>query len=129
MSEENVALLRGLYEEWGKGNLEPGTDHYSADAVFEPIAEGREAFDVEGFQRFMRGFVAQWDGFRMVAEEFVDLGDKVLVTERQYATGKRSGIETEQTDYAIWSFRDGVITGARWELDPDEAKRAAGVTD
>jgi ketosteroid isomerase-like protein len=129
MSEENVALLRGLYEQWGKGNLRPGAEFYAPDALFEPIAEGREAFDVEGYRRFMREFLAQWDDFRMVPEEFVDLGEKVMVTERQHATGKRSGIEMEQTAYVIWTFRDGRITNARWDLDVDEARRAAGMTD
>jgi ketosteroid isomerase-like protein len=125
MSEENVALLRGLYEEWGRGELEPGAEFYAPDAVFEPIADGRESFDVAGFRRFMQEFLEQWDDFRMEAKDFEDFGDRVLVTEQQSATGKRSGIQMEQTNYAVWRFRDGLITGARWEMEVDAAKRAA----
>jgi ketosteroid isomerase-like protein len=125
MSEENVALLRGLYDEWGKGNLEPGAEAYAPNAVFEPVADGRDAFDSVGFHKFLREFLEQWDDFRMEAQDFLDLGDAVIVTERQRGTGKRSGIEMEQTTYAVWTFRDGLITGARWEFDLDAAKRAA----
>jgi ketosteroid isomerase-like protein len=129
VSEENVALLRRLYDEWSKGNLVPGDEFYAPDALFEPIAEGREAFDLDGWHRFMQGFLEQWEDFRMVPQDFLDLGDAVIVTERQHATGKRSGIEMEQTAYAVWSFKNGRITGARWELDVDEARQFAGLTD
>jgi ketosteroid isomerase-like protein len=128
MSEENVGLLRGLYEEWGKGNLSPGPEHYSPDAIFHTPAAGGGELDREAFRRFMREFVEQWDGFRMEAQEFLDLGDTVIVTERQYATGKLSGVESEQAFYTVWTFRDGLITGARWELDMAAAKRTAGAS-
>jgi ketosteroid isomerase-like protein len=125
VSEENVALLRGIYAEWGKGNLVPGGEFYAPDAVFEPIAEGRETFDVAGFHGFMRGFLEQWDDFRAEPQDFLDLGDTVIVTEHQRATGRRSGIEIDMKAYVVWRFRDGLITGARWELDPEAARRAA----
>jgi ketosteroid isomerase-like protein len=129
MSEQNVAALRRLYAEWAKGNLEPGLEIYAPDATFHPIADGREAFDRDGFRRFMRDFLAQWDDFRMELVDLVDLGDKVLVTERQSATGKRSGIQMEQTDYVVWTFRDGLATNVRWELDLALARDAAGLAD
>jgi ketosteroid isomerase-like protein len=129
MSEENVERLRALYREWSQGHLRPGPEIYASDAMFEPIAEGREAYDAEGFQRFMREFLEQWEDFRVEIRDIQDFGDRVLVTEHQHATGKRSGIPMEMTNYAIWSFRDGLITGARWELDLDEANRAAGLID
>jgi ketosteroid isomerase-like protein len=125
MSEENVALLRGLYEEWAVGNLDPGPEYFAPDAVFETVADGRETFDAEGLRRFMQGFLEQWDDFRIESQDFLDLGDVVIVKERQRATGKRSRIAIDLTSYVVWRFQDGRITGARWELDLDEAKRVA----
>jgi ketosteroid isomerase-like protein len=129
MSEENVAVLRAVYAAWTKGNLEPGGQLYAPDATFAPIADGRDSFDRQGFRRFMREFLEQWDDFRVEGVEFLDLGDKVLVTERQRATGKRSGIEMEQTDYAVWTFRDGLVTAVCWEIDPALAKEAAELSE
>jgi ketosteroid isomerase-like protein len=118
-----------VYAAWTKGNLEPGGELYAPDVTFAPIADGRDSFDRQGFRRFMREFLEQWDDFRVEAVDFLDLGDKVLVTERQRATGKRSGIEMEQTDYAVWTFRDvghrcllGDRSGSR-----EGSRRAVGV--
>jgi ketosteroid isomerase-like protein len=128
MSEENVATLRRAYVDWAEGHLKPGSEIYAPDVVFHAIAEGRETFDKKGFERFMRDFLEQWDDFRMEAIDFEDAGDKVLVTERQSATGKRSGIEMEQINYAVWTFREGLVTEVRWELDQALAREAAGLT-
>jgi ketosteroid isomerase-like protein len=65
----------------------------------------------------------------MEAIDFQDLGDTVLVSERQRGTGKRSGLEMEQTNYAIWKFRDGLVTHVRWEIEREAAERAAGIAD
>jgi ketosteroid isomerase-like protein len=129
VSEENVERLRSIYAEWALGNVKVGADLYAPDAVFEPIADGRESLDRAGFERFMREFLAQWDGFESEAEDFRDLGDKVLVTERQRATGKSSGIEIDMTAYAIWTFRDGLVARVRWEIDWERAEEAAGLAN
>src|ERR1700751_1369868 len=128
MSAQNVATLRAVYDEWAKGNLRPGDEIYAPDVVFRPLIEGRQTLDRTGFEGFMREFLEQWDGFTIEAEDFLDLGSTVLVTERQRATGKTSGIETEQVFYVVCTFRDGLVVGARWEADLGEAREAAGLT-
>jgi ketosteroid isomerase-like protein len=64
--------------------------------------------------------------FRIEAQEFVEVGEAVLVTERQYGKGQSSGIETEMTFYAAWTFRDGLVVRIRWETDRARALEAAG---
>jgi ketosteroid isomerase-like protein len=127
MSEENVARLRALYDDWAQGNLKPGGEIYAVDVTFQPLIEGRQTLDREGFERFMREFLDQWEGFAMEAEELVDLGDTILVTERQRATGKSSGIEIDQIFYVVWRFRDGLVSAVRWETDLTAAREATGL--
>ena len=69
----------------------------------------------------MRDFLSQWDEFTVSAEEFVDGGETVLVTERQTGTGRESGAVTE---IAAWSFRDGEVVRVRWLTDRAEATAA-----
>jgi ketosteroid isomerase-like protein len=129
MSEENVDRLRAVYSEWAKGNLREGEELYAEDATFTPLAEGREVLDRVGFRRFMHSFLTEWEGFTSEAVEMEDLGDKVLVTERQHAVGKGSGIEIDQLFYVVWTFREGRAISVRWDSELAEARAAAGLPD
>ena len=96
MSEENVERLRGVYSEWAKGDFRAGGELFARDVVFEPMSDGREAYRGRGaVESQMREFLAQWSEFRVEAQDFVEVGEAVLVTERQYGKGKSSGIETD----------------------------------
>jgi ketosteroid isomerase-like protein len=128
MSEENVARLRAIYDEWGRGNIRAGTEFFAPDIAFEPMAEGRESLSRDEVEPYMRDFLAQWDAFASEAQDFLDLGETVIVSERQRATGKSSGVETEQTFYSVWRFRDGLVVGIRWEADLAVAKQVAGIS-
>jgi ketosteroid isomerase-like protein len=129
MAEENIARLRAIYREWAKGNLAAGEDLYAEDASFIPMAEGRSTLDRQGFRRFMRSFLAEWDDFTSEAVEMTDHGDRVLVTERQRGTGRGSGIEIDQLFYVVWTFRDGLAVKVRWDSDLAEAREAAGLAE
>jgi ketosteroid isomerase-like protein len=127
MSEENVKRVRALYEHLARGNLRgAGGDLLSPDLLFEPIWDGRQTFvGVEAFAAQMREFLEQWDDFRIQADSFEDLGDAVMVTEVQRATGRASGIETKMSFVGLWRFSDGLVTSARWYRDRASALEAA----
>jgi ketosteroid isomerase-like protein len=126
MSQENVERLRDLYSKLARGQFRGTEDVLAADVVFEPMSDGRDAyFGREAVARQLREFLAQWDDYRIEAQEFVEVGDAVVVTERQSGTGKRSGIEAETTFFAAWVFRDGQVVRARWESDRASAFEAA----
>jgi ketosteroid isomerase-like protein len=121
MGEENIERLKAVYAEWAKGNLAAAWELYAPDISYEPISDGLEAFPLEEIQDVTREFLAQWKDFRVEAEEFEQVGDTILVTERQGGVGRSSGIEIYQTDYAAWTFRDGLVTRLRWRMDRDAA--------
>jgi ketosteroid isomerase-like protein len=54
-----------------------------------------------------------WDDYRFEVERMIDLGDRVLVLERQTARGKRSGALISQDVGTLLTLRDGKIV--RWE--------------
>ena len=130
MTQENVERLRGVYSEWAKGDFRAGGELLARDVVFEPMSDGREAYHGRGaVESQMREFLAQWSEFRVEAQDFVEVGEAVLVTERQYGKGKSSGIETDATFYAVWIFRDGRVVRVRWETDHAKAFEAAGLSE
>ena len=125
MSQENVERLRAMYAGFARGDMRGRPELFSPEFVFEPMSDGRQSYvGMEAFADQMREFLAQWDDFRMEGLEFEDLGDAVLVTERQSGTGKASGIEIDMTFFAVWTFRDGVIVRGRWDPDRESALQA-----
>ena len=69
-----------------------------------------------------------WDEFRVVPEQFIDAGDRVVVMEKIRGRGRGSGVEVETPTYAtIWSLRDGRVTRVQVAVDPTEALKAVGL--
>jgi ketosteroid isomerase-like protein len=97
---------------------------------FELGAPGeRPAVGTEAIEALMREFLAQWNEYRVEAHAFDDFDDAVLVTERQHGLGRGSGVETEQTFYCVWRFRDGSVIGVRWDTSRKDALQAAGLSE
>ena len=127
MASPDLDRLRALYADWARGDLRPGSDLFAPDIVFVPVLDGGAAVvGREAAADYMRGFLDQWDGFRVEAEEMAEVGDLIVVTERQRGTGKTSRLEMSQTAYAVWRFEGGLVVEVRWDLDRARALAAAG---
>ena len=126
MSDDDLEAVRGVYAAFAKGDLAAATELFADDILFEPMSDGRQAFvGLEAVGRQMREFLSHWEDFRVEAEEFRRVGDSIVVTERQRGRGKASGVETESTFYAVWTFRGGSAVRVRWETDEAAALSAA----
>jgi ketosteroid isomerase-like protein len=99
----------------------PGTTR----ALDEGAYRGRE-----GAERFVVETSESWEKpLQIVAEEFRDLGDRVLVLGRLRGRGKGSGAPVDQPYAAILDFRGDRIWRNRVYLDRAEGLRAAGVSE
>ena len=131
MSQENVELVRSLYE--GGGDRErllalahPDIVVDATRRVFNPtIHEG-----TDGLRRMFAEADEVWEAFRVEPMEFIDAGDRVVVIVRIVGKGKGSGAEVRQQSAQIWVLRDGRI--ARWEVgyaDRQQALEAVGLSE
>ena len=127
MASTSVETLRAIYEKWALGDLRPGAELFADDILFVPTVDGGAGLlGKAAASEYLRGFLDHWDDFRVVAEEFEELGDTIVVTERQSGTGSASGLELEQTTYSIWRFESGRAVELRWVMDREEAMAVAG---
>jgi ketosteroid isomerase-like protein len=130
MSAQDVELLRGLYEDWLSGD-------YSRDDVFAPEIELAIEDDfpdimiepgLAGLRSAMRMWFSAWDRpFKIVAHEFVDLGDQVVVTVTWSAVNKVSGTLVERPGAHLWRMRDGKAVSLKLCRDRADAIVAASV--
>ena len=83
----------------------------------------------EGVERFAADTRANWEELRTIAEEFRDLGDRVLVLGRQVGRGKGSGAQVDAPLAVILDFRGDRIRRSRGYVDRAEGLRMAGVSE
>jgi ketosteroid isomerase-like protein len=136
MSEENIERLRRLYADWELGDFGGGRELFASDVVFAPGSPGdKPLHGIDNVVAHLREFLDQWRGFRVAPQDFSEVGrtgagdQVVLVTERQSGIGSGSGVPAEQTFYAAWTFRDGLVVSVLWKPDREEALKAAGLSE
>ena len=132
MSQENVALVRRIYEAWSAVDL--GLEH------FDPDFELHQSATVIDSARIFRGH----DGLLQAANEFnSDLRDlswepedfvaapdnRIVVPFRVRGVGRVSGVPLEMRLVHVWTIRDGLaIRCDTYEALP-EANEAAGLRE
>jgi uncharacterized protein len=122
MSQENVELVRSIYELWSKGE--------SARHLIDPELEYvNPSYAVESGTRHSRSTLGKirevYPDFHVEAERFVDAGEDVVVIGIARGTSA-SGLETQWRQGYVWTIRDGRAIRFRWFNDPAEALEAVG---
>jgi ketosteroid isomerase-like protein len=112
MSAENVALVRGIYENFAQGNipqvlaaLDPGIEWVESDEPFLPhrgTHKGPEAIASQVFGMVMTHF----DEFAVIPQRIHDAGDQIIVEGR--ATGStKTGRKLDAPAAWVWTVHDG----------------------
>jgi ketosteroid isomerase-like protein len=133
MSQENVEIVRAVYDEWEKGNFQAGGGLWDQRVLFIPVPELPGSGDYhgpEGVSRFMRGFLESWAKYTIAAEEFTKVGDSVVVVTRQHGIGRGSGIAGQSSQQThIWTFRGRAVIRFEAFAHRAEALEAVGLSE
>jgi len=132
MSEENVELARRGHEAFRRSGEEAIFEYLHADVEMRPIEELPGADDYrghDGFRLWFRTLREAFGEFTWEPQEFVDLGDHVLVETRFVAQGRGSSVPVEATIYNLWTVRHGKVSRVRGYLSRQEAVEAARLSD
>ena len=137
MSQENVEVVRGLYEQ--VPSLLDADDEVvdrafrDHDDQFElhlppGYPEGEQIFrGRDGMDALAAAFREAWSEWRFVAERFLDAGEQVVVFARIVARGHESHVPIELETNHVWTIRDGRATSMHVYRDRSEALEAAGL--
>jgi uncharacterized protein len=131
MSEGNVEIVQSIYEALNRGDWEAAprlTDadfevtfqrgpnagtHRGRDSIRAIIEDQREAFDA----------------WIIEVEQVFDSGDQVVALIRNRLRPKGTGAEFETRNGHIWTIRNGVALSLRGFPNPEEALKAAGLSE
>jgi ketosteroid isomerase-like protein len=128
MSQENVEVVRRLYEYWIRGDFRSGVvEAFDPDIEFQvdPVV-ATSPVKVRGLAAMGKAWrenLSGWGDFRVgEIDQLVETEDGVVVFNRLQGRGRRSGAVVEQPDRAaIFTFRDRRIVRLRL------TNRAAGL--
>ena len=132
MSEENVEIVRRLFEGWSVGDFTVGIEAIDPHVLFlvhPPFPEAGIRVGPEGISEYLLGFLAQWERFTVEATELRAVGDTVLARVIQRAKGRASGIEGEASYYMLFTLRGRKLVRMDSIVDEAEALEAAGLSE
>ena len=129
MAEADVETLRRGYAALNRGDLSVVLELLDAEIEWhEPATslEGGTHHGRDGFERFLRGWLESFEGFRVEPERVVERGDELVAVVRQTGSGRASGLRVETRLAHVWTVADG--KAVRWEAvaDPETALADAG---
>jgi ketosteroid isomerase-like protein len=105
MSQENVEIVcRFLIV----ADVDEALTYADPGIVWNPIEE----LPTEGHgavRASVARWKAEWHDYKVMPEEFVDRGDRVVVTVRLQGRGRGSGVEIDARFYDVYTLRDGKI--------------------
>ena len=131
MSQENVEIVRALFEAWNAGDMDAFRELYDPDAIMRMAENWPEPGPYFGREAIMREFEQlrqTWDAD--AAEpigDFIDVGDRVAVRHLWRGTGQGPEADVELT--AVWTVRDGRILTADYFHDYAEALETLGLSE
>ncbi len=115
MSQENVALIRDLYEAFGRGDV---------PSVLGQMDQGIEWREAENFiyadrnpyvgpQAILEGVFmrlgTEWEGFTVTPEEWLDAGNHIVVLGIYSGTHKETGREVRAQFAHVWGVHGGRV--------------------
>jgi ketosteroid isomerase-like protein len=133
MSQENLNIVRGGYELYTAGDLAGVAALFATDAELADGGGLGVAGTAAGTRRGPEGFLKAaaepleaFDDYQVEAEDFIAVGEAVLVPVRITGRGKASGVQLEVRLVHLWVLRDGkVLLGEVYETEAD-ARAALG---
>jgi ketosteroid isomerase-like protein len=117
MSQQNVEIVRRLYEDWNRSGgvppLERIDPEIEVDVRSGGLLEGTYRGHA-GFSHLLESFWGIFEEHRIELEESIPAGDDVVLTVHYYGRGKTSGAEVHLREWHVWTLRDG--TAVRWQI-------------
>lgn len=132
MSDQNVSIVRGMYEAFGRGDI---------PAVLAAMDSEIEWHEAENFiyadgnpyigtnavlQGVFARIVAEWENFAVAPEEVLDAGDTVVGRGYYSGTYKKNGKSVKAQFAHVFTFRNGKV--AKFQQYTDTAQFARAVS-
>ena len=126
MSEENVELVRRIYDAWER-------DESARDFIAADLEYVNPSYAVEpGTRRGSKSLAVvrdTYEDFKIKVERIIDAGDETVVLAQYAASGPSSGIPVSGEHGYVWTVEEGLAVRFQWFRSHAEALKAAGLSE
>jgi ketosteroid isomerase-like protein len=104
--------------------------HADYESVLKGLPDGDKTYvGVDGERALWLDWLAPWASYRVGAEEYIDLGERVLVRSYAFGRSEASTAEVKLTHGDIWTIRNGKLARVEYYTSRAEALKAAGLEE
>jgi ketosteroid isomerase-like protein len=132
MSQENVEVVRAIYENWMRGDFEAVFAVFDQEVEWFPPPDDPGAGEQRGHQgvrRSLAEWIRNWDDYRFELRQLIDYGDDVLAEGWQRGRGRSSGVDVSGEIFSVWTLRAGQVVRQRMFRDRAQALEAVGLRE
>jgi hypothetical protein len=131
MSQENVDLIRQVFEQWNEAGELPW-ELYDAEVRFTTrggLGRGITYTGPAALQEAVATFTGVWESLRGEVREIIGADDVFVTVVLWHLRGRGSGVELEvEEGWAFW-MRGGKVVQVEQHGSKDEALEAAGLSE
>jgi ketosteroid isomerase-like protein len=133
MSEQNLALVRSIFDAWNARDLASMAPHLAEDLHWIEVGGRPEGGDRRGREEVLAALETlfdAWEEYRLEPSSVSDAGpDRVVAVVREVARGRTSGAEVASDWGYVMTVSDGRLTRVEAYRDPRAALDAAGLRE
>ena len=131
MSQENVEIVRATYAAYNRGDVDAALQYTAPEFELDwtrAVGPQRGVYRLDQARAFFVDFLETFEFTRVEPDEFIEVGDQVVVPQTGYIRG-RDGIEVTARIALVWTLRDGAIVRVCLYQQKREALEAAGLSE
>jgi ketosteroid isomerase-like protein len=128
MSQANVELVRAIYDRFRAGDTDGalGLQDPEIEIHDRPQAPDPQVYrGHKGVLAALRASQEAFEGLDVVPEEFLEVGERVVVVFRFQGTGRGSGVPIDEQLAHVWTVRSGKAVRVEVHSGRDEALSSA----
>jgi ketosteroid isomerase-like protein len=129
MSEENVAVVRGVWEAFLRNDATTALAAFSPDVEWDGtnLPDGRVSRGIDAVLNHVARWAEMWETWEVELEDVIDAGgEQVIVFMRERGRSK-AGLDIDELHSELYEVREGKIVSRKGFSDADQALVEAGL--
>ena len=129
MLQESIEVVRAFYAAYNRGDLDAVLNDLPPDFTLDwsrGMGPQRGVYGTDRLRQFFDDFAEIFESIRVEPDEFINVGEHVVVPQTGYIRG-RDGIEATARITLVWTIRDGAIVRISMYQERQDALEAVGV--